>query len=130
VRGFENPEDVWVVLVVEGIEDIPLPLEVTRIAELLDAEALRTGEVFEVDTADRRDVTTLTRRNVGGFGKRGLVSIQASKHASFEDVTTTPSVAPAKSSVVIRPRFWYTPAGIARRLRSWSMVASVRISRG
>ncbi|WP_157969612.1 hypothetical protein [Haloplanus rubicundus] len=56
----------------EGIEDIPLPLEVTRIAELLDAEALRTGEVFEVDTADRRDVTTLTRRNVGGFGKRGL----------------------------------------------------------
>jgi hypothetical protein len=60
------------VLVVEGIKDIPLPLEVTRIAELLDAEALRTGEVFEVDTADRRDVTTLTRRNVRGFGKRGL----------------------------------------------------------
>ncbi|WP_157964836.1 hypothetical protein [Halorubrum sp. 48-1-W] len=72
MRGFENPEDVWVVLVVEGIEDIPLPLEVTRIAELVDAEALRTGEVFEVDTTDRRDITTLTRRNVGGFGKRGL----------------------------------------------------------
>jgi len=72
VRGFENPEDVWVVLVVEGVKDVLLPLEVTRIAELLDAEALRTGEVFEVDTTDRGDVATLARWDVGGFGKRDL----------------------------------------------------------
>jgi hypothetical protein len=72
VCGFENSEYVRVVLVVKGVEDILLPLVVTRIAKSFDAQALPTSVVFEVDTPDGGDVTTLTRRDVGGCGKWGL----------------------------------------------------------
>lgn len=69
VRGFEDSEDIRIVLIVEGIEDILLPLEVTRIVEPLDAEVLRPGEVFEVDAPDARDVATFSWWDITGVGQ-------------------------------------------------------------
>jgi hypothetical protein len=70
VRGFENSENVRVVPVMEGVEDVLLPLDVIRTAETFDAETLSTGEVFEIDAPNRRDVATPAGRDVGGFGQR------------------------------------------------------------
>ncbi|MFC5973749.1 hypothetical protein ACFPYI_20680 [Halomarina salina] len=126
--GFEDFVDVGVVPSVERVEYVALPPFVARIAEPLDAEAVRARNLFEVDALNRGDVAAVAGGDVSGVQEWGLdPGVEAVvARGRDDDAVGSPGEQFGGDSTEIL----VDAGGMTRRLRSLSMVDSARTCRG